>query len=139
MTSKLDTEGEAPTERRRKRAFRISMGIGAACFLLANAVLAQWGVHAAEPWRLLLALLPLIPLAWMVIVMVVRARQMDEYQVKQLMPSLAVGFTVTIVAAVVLNTLSSAGFDVPDDGSFLSVVGVVAWAVTYIGTSAAKA
>ena len=138
MTSDLD-KSEAPTERHRQRVFRIRMGIGAACYLLATAVLYQWGEHAAEPWRLLLALLPLVPLAWIVIVMIWRTRQMDEYQLKQIVPSLAIGFTVTIVAAIVLNTLNAAGFAVPDNGSFLSVIGVLAWALTYIWTSAATA
>lgn len=138
MTSDLD-KGEAPTERGRQRLFRIRMITGAACYLLATAVLDQWGEHRAGPWRLVFALLPLAPLAGMVIAMVWRLRQMDEYQLKQLVPSVTVGFIVTIVVALVLSSLNAAGLAVPDNGSFVSVVGVLAWALTYMGTGGANA
>lgn len=139
MTSNLDTVKESPTELRRQRVFRARMWVGAGAYILASLALYQWGDHAPNPWRLILALLPLLALVWMVVVTVMRVRQMDEYQVKLLFPALAVGFTATILAAVTLSALSTAGFSVPNNGSFISLVGVLAWALTSIVTGAPKA
>jgi hypothetical protein len=138
MTSNLDTK-ESPTELHRQRVFRARMWVGAGAYLVANFALYQWGQHAPTPWRLVLALLPLLALMWMVVVMVWRVRQMDEYQVKLMFPGLAVGFTASILAALTLSVLSTAGFSVPNNGSFISLVGVLAWAFTSIATGAFKA
>ncbi|WP_426518279.1 hypothetical protein ACPPVQ_02465 [Diaminobutyricibacter sp. McL0618] len=136
MTSNVDTENEAPSELRRQRVFRARMWVGAGAYLIANFALYQWGDHAPTPWRLVLALLPLLAMVWMVVVTVIRVRQMDEYQTKLLFPAFAVGFTVTILAAITLSLLSTAGFSVPNSGSFISLVGVLAWAGTSIVTGA---
>jgi peptidoglycan/LPS O-acetylase OafA/YrhL len=139
MTSKLYSEAESPTELHRRRVFRVRMWIAAGAFLLTNMALYQWGDHAPTPWKLVLALLPMLALIAMIVVVIVRVREMDEYQVKLLLPGLAVGFAVTILAAVSLNTLSVAGFPVPNNGSFVSLVGVAAWAVVSAATGAFKA
>ena len=89
MTSDLDTGGESPLELRRRRTFRMRIWAGAGCFLLANFALYALG-HGAGPWRLVWALLPLIPIVWIVVVIVLRVRQMDEYQTKLFFPGLAV-------------------------------------------------
>ena len=109
MTSNLDTSGESPLERRRQRAFRIQAWLGAATFLIANFALQQWGdLKGHGPWRVLWAVLPLLPVAWLVTVTVRRMRQLDEYQIKLLVPGLAVGFTAAIVAGITVGTLSAA-------------------------------
>ena len=102
MTSDLDTGGESPIELRRRHTFRVRI------------------------W----ALLPLLFMAWNVIIIALRVRQLDEYQIKLFFPGLAVGFTVTIFAAITVGTLSSAGFTVPNDGWPVALVGLVAWACT---------
>jgi|BarGraIncu00222A_1022003.scaffolds.fasta_scaffold12314_5 hypothetical protein len=132
MTSNLDTSGESPLERRRQRAFRIQAWLGAATFLIANFALQQWGdLKGHGPWRVLWAVLPLLPVAWLVTVTVRRVRQLDEYQIKLLVPGLAVGFTAAIVAAITVGTLSAAGFAVPGAaGWIVALVGVLAWQVT---------
>ena len=132
MTSNLDTSGESPLERRRQRAFRIQAWLGAATFLIANFALQQWGdLKGHGPWRVLWAVLPLVPVAWLVTVTVRRVRQLDEYQIKLLVPGLAVGFTAAIVAAITVGTLSAAGFAVPGAaGWIVALVGVLAWQVT---------
>jgi hypothetical protein len=73
-----------------------------------------------------------------VIVIVLRVRQMDEYQVKLLFPGLAVGFTVAMVTAITLGTLSSAGFNTVNGGWAVAITGIVAWALTNILTGAPK-
>ena len=75
-------------------------------------------------------MLPLVFMAWNVIVVVLRVRQLDEYQMKLMFPGLAVGFTVSMFAALTIGTLSSAGYNVPNGGWPVVLIGLVAWAVT---------
>ncbi len=98
-------------------------------FLLANVALGLWG-HGTSPWRFVWSVLPLLLMAWMVIVIVLRVRQMDEYQVKLFFPGLAVGFAVAMVTAITLGTLSSVGFNVPNAGWPVAVGGILAWQIT---------
>lgn len=138
MTSDLDSDAESPIELRRQRNFRMRLRVGAGCYLLASFALYQWG-HGSNPWRLVLAVLPMFFMAWVVIVIVLRVRQMDEYQVKLFFPGLAVGFTVTIFAAITVGTLSSAGFAVPNAGWAVAVIGILAWEITNRVTEAPHA
>lgn len=137
MTSDLDTSGESPTERRRQRVFRTQMLVGAAWFLLANLGLSLWG-HGTSPWRLLWVVLALLPIVWMVIVIGLRVRQMDEYQIKLFFPGLAVGFTVAMVTAITIGTLSSAGFNPVNGGWAVALTGIVAWEVTNLVVGAPR-
>ena len=132
MTSDLDSGAESPTELRRQRRFRTQAWLGAGGFVLANAALQQWGdLKGAGPWRVVWAVLPLLPVAWLVALTVRRVRQMDEYQIKLLLPGLAVGFTVAIVVAIMVGTLSAAGLSVPGAAGWaVAVAGVLAWQVT---------
>ena len=79
------------------------------------------------------------PLVWMIVVTMLRVRQMDEYQVKLFFPGLAVGFTAAILTAATLGTLSSAGLDVPTGGWLVAIVGIVAWEFTNILVKAPRA
>jgi hypothetical protein len=138
MTSDLDSGPESPLELRRRRIFRVRLWVGTSCYLLASFALYQWG-HGTSPWRLVWAVLPLLFMAWVVVVIVVRVRQMDEYQVRLLFPGLAVGFTVAIFAAVSVGTLSAAGFTVPNAGWPVAIIGILAWEVTNLLVRAPKA
>lgn len=140
MTSDLDSDEESPLELRRQRVFRMRMWVGVGCFLLANAALYQWGgLNGTSPWRFVWAVLPLLPLVWIVTVTVLRVRQMDEYQVKLYFPGLAVGFTVSMVTAVTVGTLSSAGLTMPNGGWAVCVIGVLAWEITNLAVGAPSA
>ena len=138
MTSDLDSSEESRTELRRRRIFRVRLWVGVGCYLLASFALYQWG-YESNPWRLVLAVLPLLFMAWMVLVIVLRVRQMDEYQIKLFFPGLAVCFTVTLFAAVTLGTLSAAGFTVPNAGWPVALIGIVAWEVTNLLNKAPNA
>ena len=138
MTSDLDTGGESTIELRRRRTFRVRIWVGTGCYLLATLALDLWG-HGTSPWRFVLAALPLLFVAWNVIIVVLRVRQMDEYQVRLFFPGLAVGFTVAMFAAITLGTLSSAGFTVPNAGWPVAVIGVLAWQFTNLVTRAPSA
>lgn len=133
MTSDLDSGGESPIELRRQRRFRVQVRLGAFSYLVTSFALFQWGdLKGTSPWRYVWAVLPLLALAWMVTAVVLRMRQLDEYQVKLLLPGLAVGFTVSIIVAITMGTLSAAGLDVPNTGWLVSVAGVLAWEVTNV-------
>lgn len=138
MTSNLDIEGESPSELRRRRAFQIRIWIGSGLFLLTTFTLSVWG-HQPSPWRWVLVVLPLIPFAWMVVVSVLRVRQMDEYQITLFFPGLAVGFIVAMLASVTLGVLGSAGFAVPIGGWLICVAGVLSWQITNLFTRAPNA
>jgi len=131
MTSDLDSGGESRIERHRQRVFRVQLWIGVGCFMLANLALHQWSeLSGSSPWRFAWVVLPLIPIVWIVIVIVRRVRQMDEYQVKLVFPGLAVGFAVAIVTAITVGTLNSVGLAQFDGGWIVAITGVVAWEVT---------
>ncbi|WP_188679570.1 hypothetical protein [Subtercola lobariae] len=138
MTRHLDSGGESSVERRRRRVFRVRLWSGVGCYLLASVALFRWG-QATNPWRLIWAVLPLLFMVWVVIVIVLRIRQMDEYQVKLLFPGLAVGFTVSMFAAITLGTLSAAGFSVPNAGWPVALIGILSWEFTNLITGAPKA
>jgi hypothetical protein len=106
------------------------MWVVAGCFLLANFALQQWGdLNGNSSWRFFWALLPLLPMVWFVILIVLRVRQMDEYQVKLFFPGLAVGFSVAMVTAVTVGTLNSAGLNF-NSGWAVALAGVLAWEFT---------
>lgn len=137
MTSELDSGDESPTELRRQRDFRIRSLLAVGGFLLATLALHLWAhLGGTSPWRFGWALLPLAPLVWLVVVIVLRVRQMDEYQVRLFFPGLAVGFTVAMVTALTVGTLSSAGLPMPNAGWAIGVAGLLAWQVTNIVTGA---
>jgi hypothetical protein len=129
MTSDLDSVKESPTELRRRRVFRIRLWSATAGYLLVTAALSFWGRNSAV-LRITLAVASVILVAVIVAIVVHRVRQLDEYQRKLLFPGIAVGFTVTIFAAITVGTLASAGIPVPNAGWPVALVGVVAWEVT---------
>jgi hypothetical protein len=131
MTRDLDSDAESPTEMRRQHIFRTQAWVGAGSFLLAVFARDQWGdLNGTSPWRFVWALIPLLPLAWIVAVTVHRVRQMDEYQLKLLFPGLAIGFTVAIVAAITVALLSATGLNMSGAGWLVVLCGLVSWQVT---------
>lgn len=138
MTSDLDTDGDSPGELHRRRVFRAQIWSGAALLLLTNVALHYWG-QAPGPWRWFWAVLPILPAVWMVIALLWRVRQLDEYQRKLFFPGLVVGFTVSMVSAIILGTLSSANLGVPNGGWIIAVLGIVSWEATNLVVGAPSA
>lgn len=132
MTSDLDFGGESPTELRRRRRFRIWMRLGAGSYLATSLALSL----SHGPWRVAWAVLSLLLVVSLLVMTVLRARRMDEYQIKLLFPGLAVGFTAAVFAALTVGTLSSAGLHVPNAGWPVCIVGVLAWHITNLVTGA---
>ena len=134
MTSDLDSGGESPTEQRRLRRFRLRMWLGAGGYLLASIALSL----SSGSWRLGWAALSLLLAAWLVVVTMLRVREMDEYQVKLFFPGLAAGFVAAVFTALAMGTLSDAGLHVPNAGWPVCIVGVLAWALTNAAVGAPK-
>lgn len=131
MTRNLDSERETSIECRRRRVFRIRLWTATGCYLIANLALYQWG-HGETPWRVVWALLPVVFMFWVIVLIVLRVRRMDEYQTKLIFPGLAVGFAVSMLTALTLGTLSSAGFAVPNAGWPVAIIGILAWEITNV-------
>lgn len=138
MTSNLDSHEESATELHRRRVFRVRLWVGAGCYLLASFALYQWG-RGGGPWAVILAVLPLLFAAWVLVAVVLRVRQLDEYQLKLLFPGLAVGFTAAVFAAITVGTLSAAGLSIPNAGWPVALVGILAWEVTNLLVKAPNA
>ncbi|MFD2418261.1 hypothetical protein [Amycolatopsis pigmentata] len=126
MTSDLDSGGESPSERRRQRRFRVRVWLGAGCYLFASLALSL----SSGPWRLVWAVLSLLLAALLVVLTVLRVRQMDEYQIKLFFPGLAVGFAAAMFAALTVGTLNATGLHVPNGGWPVCIIGMLAWQVT---------
>lgn len=114
------------------------MWVGAGCYVLASVALGVWG-HGTSPWRFAWVVLPILAIAWMALAIVLRIRQMDEYQVKLFFPGLAVGFTVAMVTALGLGTLGSAGVDLPSGGWIVAIAGILSWELVNLLTRAPMA
>ncbi|TWP35319.1 hypothetical protein [Leekyejoonella antrihumi] len=134
MTSNLDFDGRSAARLRCRRSFRVRMWFGSGCYLLASLALSLSG----GPWRLVSAALSLLIMVWLVVNTALRARQLDEYQVKLLFPGLAVGFILAMMAALTLGTLSQAGISVPNAGWPVCIIGVLAWQITNLAVGAPR-
>lgn len=108
------------------------MRLGAGCYLATSLALSL----SHGPWRVAWAVLSLLLVVSLLVMTVLRARRMDEYQIKLLFPGLAVGFTAAVFAALTVGTLSSAGLHVPNAGWPVCIVGVLAWHITNLVTGA---
>lgn len=139
MTRDLDLQ-ESPAEVRRRRTFRVRTWVGVGGLLLAEAALLVWGgPRDVSPWRPVLAVLPLLPVAWIVVVVALRARQLDEYQVKLLFPGVAVGFGAAMIVGVTVGSLSAVGLFPANGGWVVCLAGLLAWAITNVAVGAPRA
>ena len=112
--------------------------MGIAAYVFAQFAVFRWGhLGGTSSWRWLWAFVPLVPAAWIVVSIVLRAMQLDEYQVKLLFKGLAVGFPVAMLAAATLGMLGIAGLDIPYAGWIVFAAGAAAWQTTNVITGAA--
>ena len=138
MTNELDTADETQSRRSKRRRSWIRLGIGVAGYLAAMVAVRVWGhLGGSDPRRFAWAFLPLLPAAWIVINITLRARQLDEYQIKLLFRGLVVGFTVAIFTAATVGMLGITGLYLPYAGWIVVFAGAGSWQVTNIVTGAA--
>ena len=102
-------------------------------------VLAQGSLVVADPqsrgsvWRVLWALSPLLPFAWLVWGRWRAVRRSDEYQRRVQLEAMAIGFGVVIALAMAGGVLDAAHIGNPRQSlQAVFILGVIAW----IGASA---
>jgi hypothetical protein len=139
MTNETDIEEEARSRGAQRRRSWIRLVIGVVAYASAMIAVRVWGhLGGTAPARFLWAFLPLIPAAWLVINITLRARQLDEYQIKLVYRALVVGFTVAIFTAATLGMLGISGLYLPYAGWIVVFAGGVSWGVTNIVTGAVR-
>lgn len=134
MTSKLDNSARSSGDRARAVAYVRDFLPGVIGYVAVLLVVLVWGgLDSASPWRFLWALLPLVPILWMVRAVVRHLRRVDEYQRMVLWQSLSAGFSVAMLAALTLGFLGLAGLELPvplATGSWIVfAVGMLSWCV----------
>ncbi|TKV61234.1 hypothetical protein FDO65_06320 [Nakamurella flava] len=127
MTSKLDTRTSAG-DRARARAYARDFLPGMAGYTIVLPLVIRFGgLDGTAPSRWIWALLPLIPLAWVAFAVFRHLRRIDEYQQRQMLQGLSIGFVVAMLAALTVGLLSLAGLDLPSAGWMIFGAGMAAW------------
>jgi len=109
----------------------VEFGIGMVGYLIALSATLVWGhLESSSPWRIAWALLPMIPMLWVLIALLRHIRRIDDYQRFLLLQGLGVGFGAAMIASVTLGFLSIAGLAVPMMGWIIFSVGMLGWIVT---------
>ncbi len=90
------------------------------------------GLDGSAPSRYLWALLPAIPLLWVVVAVVRHLHRLDDYQQRLMLDGFAVGFGVAMVAAVTVGLLQAAGLQSDLTGWVIFAAGMLGWGVASI-------
>lgn len=85
------------------------------------------GMDGNNPTRFAWALLPVIPLAWVIWAIVRHLRRIDELQSRQTYQGLSVGFGAAMLAAVTTGFLAIAGLDLRFSGWIIFAIGMLGW------------
>ena len=129
MTSDLDTRGRSTGDVARSRSYLRDFLPAVLGYLLVLALVVALGdLDGTSPWRFAWALLPVLPLLWMVRAVARHLRRTDEYQRLLTLEGLAVGFVVAMVTAVTCAFLELAGLAMPT-GWIVWGAGMLSWAV----------
>lgn len=110
MTSHLDSD-RSVGDRRRSLAYHKEFWPAIVAYLLLLPVVLRWGhLDGTSSWRYLWALLPVLPLVWVVAAVVRHLGRIDDYQRLVLLRGVAAGFALAMVGAVAIGFLALAGF-----------------------------
>jgi hypothetical protein len=131
MTSNLDSRGRSEGDRARNRAYQREFWPGMVAYVVLLAGVIAWGgLDGHSPWRYVWALLPVLPAAWTVRVVLRHVRRVDEFQRLLLLQSLAGGFAVAMLTSLTLGFLAIAGLRPAATGWIVYGAGMLAWAVS---------
>jgi len=99
--------------------------------LLLAAVIAWGGLDGGSPWRFLWAVLPVLPMLWVVRAVVRHLGRVDEYARLVLLRGLAGGFVVAMLAALTVGFLELAGLRLGHGGAgwVIYSAGMAGWVV----------
>ncbi|MCU1404746.1 MAG: hypothetical protein JWQ43_1049 [Glaciihabitans sp.] len=130
MTNNLDSRaasvGERAVNKAYLREFLIGM-IGYAVILMA--VMIWGGLDGDSPWRYAWAVLPVVPMLWVVVALWRHIKRIDDYQRLVLLRGLGIGFAVAMISAITLGMLGIAGLSVPSVGWIIFSLGMAGWLV----------
>lgn len=137
MTSNLDkARGKARGDTVRSHSYHRDFWPGMVGYLVVLAAVVIWGdLDGSNPWRYLLALLPVVPAVWMVRAVVRHVRRVDDYQRGLLLQGLVVGFAVAMIASLTVGFLGVAGLALPAAGWIIYGAGMMGWALASAFTS----
>ncbi len=90
------------------------------------------GLDGTAPSRFLWAVLPAIPLLWVLAAVVRHLHRLDDYQQRLMLDGFAVGFGVAMVAAVTVGLLEAAGLQSEVTGWVIFGAGMIGWGVASI-------
>lgn len=131
MSNDKEMSGRTPAERQLGKRYIGEFSIGVLAYLLLFLVLPR--VVSAEPgsaWSIVIALTPLVPVAWMIIAMARHLHRIDEMQNVLLLRSFAVGFGAALLIALAIALLSGAGVDTRHSEWAVFIGGMGAWSVS---------
>ncbi|MGO2660274.1 hypothetical protein [Mycetocola reblochoni] len=128
MTNDSDTRSAGPSERRRTRRFAAQFSVAMAAYIVAVIASVVWGgLDGEDPSRFAWAVLPVLPIAWLAVILIRFVLGSDEFEFVQALKGLAVGFVVTMLLAVLAGFLDIAGLSIPGLGWWLYAGGMLAW------------
>lgn len=131
MTNKLDKADASQGDRATGRAYRREFWPGMIGYILVFIAILLWGdLKGDSPWRVAWAVLPVVPMAWVVVAVLRHIRRIDDYQRFLLLQGLGVGFAVAMISSVTVGLLAIAGITVPGTGWMIYSVGMLGWLVT---------
>jgi hypothetical protein len=132
MTRKLDTARWSVGDRGRAVAYLRDFLPGIVGYGVVLFVVVTWGDLGGDSgWRFVWALLPVLPMLWVVRAVARHSRRIDEYGRLLLLRGLAGGFVVAMVSSLTVGFLELAGLELPDGGAgwVIYSAGMVGWGV----------
>lgn len=131
MTNNLDSRARSAGDRAVSRAYNREFWPGIIGYALVLIAVLTWGdLDGSGPWRFAWAVLPVIPLLWIVLALLRHIRRIDDYQRFLLLQGLGVGFAVAMVSAVTVAFLDIAGLVLPGSAWIIYGMGMLGWALT---------
>lgn len=132
MTSTLDTS-PGPVQRQRTRRFVTQFVLAFLAYGIVLTASLIWGDWESEnPWRVVWALAPMLPIIAVAAILIRWVATADEYEVIQSCKSLAVAFAVTMLTATTIGFLGFTGIDVLGAGWWIYSIGMFTWLVARI-------
>lgn len=94
-------------------------------------------LHGHSSWRILWALLPVLPVGWVLWAVIRHLRRVDELQQRLLLQGLGVGFAAAMLASITVGFLGIAGLNMRFAGWIVYGVGMLGWIIAATAAAAA--
>lgn len=133
MTSSLDRSDSSRGDRDRTRAYLREFIPGMVGYMIVLVlVIAFGGLDGTSSWRFVWALLPAVPLVWIVIAVIRHLRRLDEFQQRLLLQGFACGFAVAMGTSVTMGLLEAAGLQSRVTPWIIFGAGMFGWGIASI-------